>query len=213
MNPLRKPTAVLMMLAGWAVLNAVHAGEIHLTAMPDGDQEVPPVVTEASGEMALVLNEERTELAFELNVMNLDPVEIAAAHLHLGAAGVNGPVIFVLSDVSFESPLSGVLTEVDLAAQPSLGVETFDDAVEMMLQGMVYVNVHSTAFPDGEIRGQVGRLVDIEVRRAINPRSKGVVKVCIPSTEDFDVSALRSRRRGGEARQGAREGSERRRAL
>ena len=63
------------------------------------------------------------------------------AHIHLGAAGVPGAIVFPFS--SFTSPIS----------------ETWDalsfSNVTDLLDSQLYVNIHSDAFPSGEIRGQI----------------------------------------------------------
>ncbi|MDX9857468.1 MAG: CHRD domain-containing protein [candidate division Zixibacteria bacterium] len=69
--------------------------------------------------------------------------DIASAidgHVHLGAPGVEGPPVFAFS--SSISPINETwpLTPTDIAN---------------LLAGDLYINIHSTAFPSGEIRGQL----------------------------------------------------------
>ena len=66
-----------------------------------------------------------------------------AAHIHLGATGVNGPVIVPLTDAGggvFNVPAGAVLTA---------------DQFRAYKQGELYFNAHSTTNPGGEIRGQI----------------------------------------------------------
>jgi len=77
--------------------------------------------------------------------VTLTGITATLAHIHSGIAGTNGPVLvdFVqsASDANrWDSESGGTLT----AAQ-----------VDALLAGQLYVNVHSAAFPGGEIRGQI----------------------------------------------------------
>jgi hypothetical protein len=158
---------------------ALPAEPVELTATLTGDQEVPPVVTAATGSGSVVINGERTQLDFTLDVTGLFTSPIEQAHIHVGAAGVNGPVIlFLCSDLdpptgvplpplcsdTLDGPaglLTGTLTAADLIARPEQGVNTFADAVNALLAGNTYMNVHTVNNPGGEIRGQLGVVVDV----------------------------------------------------
>jgi hypothetical protein len=91
------------------------------------------------------LSDDATSLYYRVLVQNISGV--SAAHIHRGAAGVNGPVIFTLFNGSgtFDPthPVSGTVTLSNN--------DVFD-----LLGNNFYVNVHTTANPNGEIRGQVG---------------------------------------------------------
>ncbi|UUZ65372.1 CHRD domain-containing protein [Polaromonas sp. P1-6] len=67
-----------------------------------------------------------------------------AAHIHLAAAGVNGPIIVPLTNAGggnvWAVPANTVLSADQLRAYK---------------QGDLYYNAHSIAFPNGEIRGQI----------------------------------------------------------
>jgi hypothetical protein len=113
--------------------------EVELKADLDGDQEVPPVVTGASGSGEFVLNKDANTLNFEIAYENLEGVE-TAAHIH----GFSGPGVD-----------SGVLFTLPVGS-PKIGVWSFDEAQEQsILDGMTYVNIHSDLHPGGEIRGQI----------------------------------------------------------
>ena len=127
-----------------------------------GAEEVPPVTTEGSGFAKLQLVEDGTEVQFLVVVKRL--TDVVQAHIHLGPVGVNGPVVAFLLHPGETPPgrSSGVLargtfTEADLIG-PLLG-QPLSALVAEMTAGNTYVNVHTVAFPGGEIRGQVA-LVD-----------------------------------------------------
>ena len=54
--------------------------------------------------------------------------------------------------------MSGTITpaQVLAAANQGLDAEEFDELVRAIRAGAAYVNVHSSLFPPGEIRGQIG---------------------------------------------------------
>lgn len=87
-----------------------------------------------------------------------------AAHIHFGQPGVNGGVIAFLcgGDDRPNCPgvagtVSGVISAADILAIAGQGLQAGDleGALQAMRRGAAYVNVHSTLFPEGEIRGQV----------------------------------------------------------
>lgn len=128
-------------------------GPVTLRAALNGAQEVPPAATGATGTMTLSLSNDQTVFSFSLSVSGLG--NITAAHIHAGAPGVNGPILFTLATGPYSSPLTGSPNAGNLTPQPSVGIVTFEQAVDAMISGQTYVNVHTTAFADGEIRGQL----------------------------------------------------------
>jgi subtilisin family serine protease len=116
------------------------------TAMLSGANEVPPVATGASGMTTFSYNSGTRELRYTVTVANIS--NITAAHIHRGAVGVNGPVAYPIYNGggSFGpgSPVSGSVT----LSESDAG---------LLASGGLYVNVHTTARPAGEIRGQIVR--------------------------------------------------------
>jgi len=131
----------------------------HLT----GDQEVSanPVVTEAVGQAIFQLSKDGNELSFKLIVDGIE--NITQAHIHRAPAGVNGPVVLwlypaatpaVLIPGSFEGILAqGTRTSANLVGQ--LLNKEISDLVDLMIAGETYVNVHTSQYGGGEIRGQI----------------------------------------------------------
>ena len=150
---------LLVLLAIPAILLAapvVAAGGLHATFPLNGSQEVPSVSTAGTGNAVLDINAAETQITYSVTYSGLTG-PITGAHLHLGARGANGGVLFALAGGPSPSPLTGALTAADLAATGD--VSTFAQAIDAIKHGRVYVNIHTAANPGGEIRGQVPALL------------------------------------------------------
>ena len=79
----------------------------------------------------------------------LSGVTATAAHIHTGAIGANGAVLFPLSETATGS---GVWVA-------AAGTMVTDAQIASLTSGGLYFNAHSAAFPGGEIRGQIARNV------------------------------------------------------
>lgn len=131
-------TALASMLVASAVGLSVHA------AMPDllkltGEQEVPPVKTLASGSGMLAV---AADGSISGNITT-EGLNATMAHVHIGAMGMNGPVIITLvktTDTVWSVPQDSKLSAEQLTA---------------FRAGRLYVNVHTEANKGGEIRAQL----------------------------------------------------------
>jgi hypothetical protein len=131
------------------------ASEQKYTAKLSGKEEVPPNESPATG-LAWVKTMNET-VGYKVNVTDID--KATAAHIHFGEAGKNGPIILTLYKSDKPTELkNGTLGEANVTASnlegPMKG-KAITDLVTAMKNGTTYVNVHSTDFPDGEMRGQL----------------------------------------------------------
>lgn len=126
-----------------------------LSAVLNGMQEVPPVVSTATGTATVKVDAARTTINVTLNTAGL--VNPTASHIHFGAVGINGSVLFSLFAAPgvFPATLTKTLTSADFTPDAANGIITFADAVNAILTGNTYINVHTQAHLGGEIRGQV----------------------------------------------------------
>ena len=119
--------------------------------------EVPPRDTGATGLALFHLVNDGTELYYKLIVANVH--NVTASHIHLGAAGVNGGVVaFLFGGPTTSGRTEGILAEGTITDADLIGAlagQTLEDLIEAIAAGNAYVNVHTTQFPGGEIRGQI----------------------------------------------------------
>lgn len=117
--------------------------ELQYAALLLGSKEVPPVATNASGVGSVVVTPGYSILRYVFAINGLSG-PITGAHIHDGAAGVSGPVIVALT-----TGLPNILVgELQLTNLPP-------DFLPKLESGQLYVNVHTAANPNGEVRGQL----------------------------------------------------------
>src|SRR5258708_6358930 len=118
-------------------------GQLYLpakVAVLSGSQETPPNNSTATGNGTLVINPFTKGVAGRIETSGIPG---AAAHAHTGAIGVAGPVV-----VPMTRPSDGVWVTAP-------GATVTDAFLASFMKGETYLNVHSAAFPGGEIRGQL----------------------------------------------------------
>jgi len=112
--------------------------------------EIPAHSTGATG--AAGLSFENGVVSYTIEVHGIS--NITQSHIHSGNATVNGPVRVFLFRGPLSGPSDGILVEGSFTAADVTGV-TFDELINQMRSGDAYVNVHTSQFPGGEMRGQV----------------------------------------------------------
>ena len=115
-----------------------------LTTTLTGAAEVPgPGDTDGTGTASITLNHGQGEVCYELTV---DKIAAAnAAHIHVGAVDKAGPPVMNLTP-----PTNG----------SSKGCAPLEkDKIKDIMQNPAnyYVNIHNADFPDGAVRGQLGK--------------------------------------------------------
>jgi hypothetical protein len=136
----RKPGGLLPQIALAALLAGAGAGMASAAELKlSGEQEVPPVSPPASGVGHIEVAADGA-VSGSVSAPNVPGI---MAHIHVGAAGTNGPVIIPLvkgADGSWSVPPGAKLT-----AQQMKNYQA----------GELYVNVHTEAHKGGEIRAQL----------------------------------------------------------
>lgn len=144
----------LALAAVLAFSPAAFAATLTFVVPLDGQQEVDAGGTpgqgdpDGAGTATLMIDDATNTISWNISVQNLDPV--IAAHIHVGSAGTNGAPV-----VDFSGELTGSgLVDADLAAV-------------LANPTGYYVNVHTTTFEAGAIRGQLGQPVPEPVSLAL----------------------------------------------
>jgi hypothetical protein len=139
---------VTIAMAGWALAN----GSPESTTL-SGAEEVHPTTgalnagdPDGSGTAGLRLNQGQGRVCFDLRWTNVSPVQMA--HIHKAPAGSNGGVVVTLlgSPSSSTTGESGCVTGLAKSLVKDIRQNSSD----------YYVNVHTSEFPGGAIRGQLG---------------------------------------------------------
>lgn len=130
--------------------------------------QVPSVLAKSNGKFVAAINEDGT-ISFTLSYTDMSS-PVVQAHIHFGASRTNGGVmVFLCGGAKPACPASGTVTGTLTAADVSVLPSTNTDSVipqgiqpgdlagllAAIRSGNSYVNVHTTNFPSGEIRGQV----------------------------------------------------------
>lgn len=140
---------------GVAAARGGNGDDRNFRAHLSGDEEVPPVDTDAQGQATFQLDRAGEGMDYRLIVANIE--DVVAAHVHCAPPGANGPVgVTLFSGGPTGEP--GVLAEGTVTGPDDgngCGWETLADTVEAMRNGDTYVNVHTVEHPPGEIRGQI----------------------------------------------------------
>jgi CHRD domain len=133
-----------------------------------GDQQTPPVTTDALGYIGLKFQDDRTRLVFNVNAEHIG--KVTAVYLYQIDKAKNGTIVLDLLHSPREL-IKGVDKVVDKTPQGktkgtvSMGGATSDDLQgqlkgkplsdlrEFMVNGSVYVSIHTKDYSNGEIRG------------------------------------------------------------
>ena len=146
-------------------VNADEESSTKLRATLKGFNETPANSTPASGSFRATVSGD--SITFELKYSGL-VADSLFAHIHLGQKNVAGGVMIFFCDNSNPShsprtcparggTVTGTVTAADVIGPNGQGIAPgeFSRVLEAIHSGVTYVNVHSTKFPAGEIRGQV----------------------------------------------------------
>jgi CHRD domain len=135
-----------------------------LTAQLNGYEETPATLnTQATGVFLGLINDAQTEIPFTLFYTGTTGT-VLFAHIHFGKPGESGGVAAFLCGGGGKPACLppgevnvGVVTAADVVAIAGQNLPAGDIAplVRAIKSGFAYVNVHTSMFPGGEVRGQI----------------------------------------------------------
>lgn len=160
------------LMAGTLLALPMHARAERVLIPLHGFQEVPSISTTARGSFTAYINDAAGTIHYVLRYDALQG-QVLQAHIHLGQRSANGGVsVFLCQTATNPDPtglaptcsmpparVSGTLTAANIVGPAGQGIAAgeFAELVKAIRAGAAYVNVHSTTFPGGEVRGQTGR--------------------------------------------------------
>jgi len=165
-----KPGAAVLLLG--SIVTVMSLGFASAASQPNptvratltGYEETPKTLSSAGSGM-FTAKIGATMIEYELSYEGL--VDAFASHIHLGRPATSGGIVAFLCGGGGKPacPLSagtvtGTIEPTDVRAVSDQGIAAgeFDELVRAILNGATYVNVHTTAFPGGEIRGHISGL-------------------------------------------------------
>lgn len=144
----------------------------HLRARLVGIEETNPstIITNGTGTLTAALNDDST-ITFTLSYKNMS-TPVTQAHIHIGATKITGGIsIFFCTnlgngpagtpacpnDATNSGTVTRTVSAADVVGPAVQGVQPgdFQSVVRAIASGVAYANVHTTAHPAGEIRGQI----------------------------------------------------------
>jgi uncharacterized protein (TIGR03437 family) len=187
------------------------AETIPYRAILSSANEVPPVSLNASGAATVWLHVIRDaqgrvtsasvdfDVSFSLPAAN----NVVGLHIHNGAAGVNAPVVIDTGIRATEPVAVGTTGRIQRQAQVSATTTAALDAVNGILANPAgfYVNMHTTDFPGGVMRGQLQRAEMVVLMGEMSPANE-VPAIPLDASAIGTVVALRTRDASGAATSG-----------
>jgi hypothetical protein len=150
-------------------------------AQINAPQEVPPTTSSATGSALFNLTMDEREIDYSVTLNNES--DVTAANLYCAQPGSNGPEAVPLYNAggSAAGSFSGTITQSDLLSSAQSCNPNITDVPQLaqaMREGSIYINVLTTSYPNGEIRGQLAN-----TSTASNPGTGGGTGTTTPPTQ------------------------------
>jgi hypothetical protein len=154
-DDMKRELALTLMLICTLFPAALCWGDQDFFARLSGSEEVPKVKTPASGSLEMTLSGDRLEYVLKADRITSP----TAAMIHKGRRGENGaPVAGLFGAAPVVGAFSGVLAQGTLSEQSLMGElqgKRVEELVRLIKSGNAYVNILTSTYPAGEIRGEI----------------------------------------------------------
>ncbi len=119
----------------------------NLSGFVNGELQVPKNTSKATGTISGSYDKATKTANMTVTVTGISPSQLTGAHIHLGGCGASGGIVYNIGTAGWTATATGM--KITFAAPiPAANEADF-------LAGKTYVNLHTTMYTDGEIRGQV----------------------------------------------------------
>ena len=143
--------------------NSLHE---HLTGY---EETLVAISTTGEGEFRAQIDENNQEITYELSYSSLEG-NVLQAHIHFGARAQTGGIsVFLCTNLGngpagtqlcppAPATVSGTIRPADVIGPAGQGITAgqFGELIAAIRAGTTYANVHSSLYPGGEIRAQLG---------------------------------------------------------
>lgn len=120
---------------------------------PDQEVTAELIDSDASGS-AVLFSRKGDEIRVRIRFRNITS-DLVMAHLHLGQAGINGPVVVDLTDGISKREVKATIEVDDVVGPLATESDPFLSLLNELAAGNIYINLHTEDNPAGELRGQV----------------------------------------------------------
>jgi len=160
---MRKIAAIALLAGLWLPASAF-ADAVAVAAMKS-ENEVPSVISDATAKFTATIQANQIKYRLQFKGLTGDTL---FAHIHVGQFFANGGVAVFLCNNTTVGPvpqpcpqsagtITGTITAADVIGPAGQGVSAgeFADLLRAIGDGVSYVNIHTTPFGNGEVRGQI----------------------------------------------------------
>jgi hypothetical protein len=158
-----------MLATGLFALSGAQAASTEkFSAKLAGDNEVPPTASTATGTFHMEIDNGTSTPTINFTMTYADMSgNPTVSHLHFGQVFASGGVMIFLCGgggqpscpAATSATFSGTITPANVTGPTAQGISVGDlaTALEAVVDGESYANIHSAKFPGGDLRGQVRR--------------------------------------------------------
>jgi hypothetical protein len=156
-------TVILIAATSYALAQGDSHGARRVSADLNGYQEVNSISTTGEGSFTASIDDEIEIITYTLTYAGLEGTTTNAAHIHFAQRSVNGAVHAFLCGgggkplcPATAGSVTGEIHATDiLGSDRGIEAGAFKEFVQAIRAGHTYVNVHTSKWPGGEIRGQI----------------------------------------------------------